>query len=168
MDNKIIATYRGRKAFLIYRGMRQFEKIIYSSSKSTKCYCFASWWNHCTLNVHRIIKPDTKLLYTSKLRFMPASEVICVEEAKGNKNMICKIQKMVRTWLQIFFLILYFDLYAELPLTSKIVLYMDQKGKFLHSNGYCDIQLWILKLLSVLKLARFHIFIRLIYTCNWW
>lgn len=53
-----------------------------------------------------------------------------------------------------FLLILYFGLYAELPLTSKVVLCVDQKGKFLPSDGYCDIQLWILKLLSVLKLAR--------------
>lgn len=61
---------------------------------------------------------------------------------------------MGRTWLQMFLLILYFHLYAELPLTWKVVLCVDQKGKLLPSYGYCDIQLWILQLLSVLKLAR--------------
>lgn len=106
------------------------------------------------MNVHKIIKPDTKVSYTSKLRVTPASEATCFEEAKGNKNTTCKVQKTARTWLQIYFLILYFDLYAELPLTSKVVPCVDEKGKFLPSNGYCDTQLRILKLLSVLKLAR--------------
>lgn len=50
--------------------------------------------------------------------------------------------------------ILHFDLYAKLPLTSGVVPYVDQKGKFWPNNGYCDTQLWMLKLLSVLKLAE--------------
>lgn len=151
LDNNI-RTYRGRKA-VSYLQRDEAVWKDYSSSESTEQNCLASWWNHCTLNVHRIIKPDTKLSYTSKLRFAPASEVICIEEAKGNKNTVCSLEDG-KTWLQMFFLILYFDLCAELPLASKVVLYVDQKGRFWPSNGYCDAQLWLLKLLSVLKLAR--------------
>lgn len=54
----------------------------------------------------------------------------------------------------IFCLFCTFHLYAELPLTWKVVLCVDQKGKFLPSYGFCDTQLWILQLLSVLKFAR--------------
>lgn len=68
--------------------------------------------------------------------------------------MIYKVQKMARTWLQIFFVFSVLSLYAELPLTWKVVLCVDQKGKLLPGYGYCDTQLWILHLFSVLKLAR--------------
>lgn len=65
-----------------------------------------------------------------------------------------KVQKIGRTWLQIFFVYSVLSSYAELQLTGKAVLCVDQKGKLLPSYGYCDIQLWILQLLSVLKIAR--------------
>lgn len=65
-----------------------------------------------------------------------------------------KVQKMARTWLQVFFVYSVLSPYAELPLTWKVVLCVDQKGKLWPSYGYCDIQLWILQLFSVLKLAR--------------
>lgn len=61
---------------------------------------------------------------------------------------------MAGTWLQIFFVYSVLSPYAELPLTWKVVLCVDQKGKLLPSYGYCDIQLWILQLFSVLKLTK--------------
>ena len=76
------------RPFLVYRRMRQFETPIYSSSKSTKQNRLASWWNHCTSNVCRIIKRDAKLSHISTLRFTAASEVICTEEAKRDKNLM--------------------------------------------------------------------------------
>lgn len=73
--------------------------------------------------------------------------------------MTYKVQTMGRTWLQIFFFYSVLSSYAELPLALKAVLCVDQKGKLLPSYGYCDIQLRILQLLSVLKLtgvSHFH------------
>lgn len=61
---------------------------------------------------------------------------------------------MAGTCLQIFFVYSVLSPYAELPLTWKVVLCVDQKGKLLPSYGYCDIQLWILQLFSVLKLTK--------------
>lgn len=135
--------------------MRQFEKAIYSSrhlevhktellSLMVESLYFECTWDDKTWHWAII-----------KLQFTHASEVISIEEAnKCNKNMTCKVQKMGELGFKYFLFILYFDLYAELPLTSKVVLYVDLKGKFLPNNGYSDTQLWILKLLPVLKLAR--------------
>lgn len=105
LDKNIITTNRGRKAFSYLQKNEAIWRLFIhpDTSKSAKLNFFTSRWNPCTPNVHRITKPDTMLSYTLKRRSAPASEVIYVEEAKGNKNTTCKVQKMGGTWLQRFF-----------------------------------------------------------------
>lgn len=96
---------------------------------------------------------------------MPVADVNCIE-AKGNKNDLqCSIDRQ-NFASSIFLLILHFGLYTKLQLTSEVFLYVEQGGKFWTSNRCSDTQLWILKLLSW-NLIGFHIFIRVIYICNW-
>lgn len=154
LDNNIITTYSGRKALLFLQRGGHLKKpcIHLDSSESTKWNCSASLWNPCILNVHKVI------IFTLSYHTSASPGFTCfwhqgIEEAKGSKNMTYKVQKMGRTWLQIFLVYSVLWSYAELPLTWKVVLCVAQKGK-LSPNGYCDIQLWILQLLSVLKFTR--------------
>lgn len=154
LDNNIITTYSGRKALLFLQRGGHLKKpcIHLDSSESTKWNCSASLWNPCILNVHKVI------IFTLSYHTSASPGFTCfwhqgIEEAKGSKNMTYKVQKMGRTWLQIFLVYSILWSYAELPLTWKVVLCVAQKGKLL-PNGYCDIQLWILQLLSVLKFTR--------------
>lgn len=152
LGNNIITTYSGRKALLyLQRGghlkRHWFTQIHLDSSESTKWNCSASLWNPCILNVHKIINLYTKLSYIYKPTFNLLLMSLALKKLRAARTWPTKF----RRWEELGFSVL--SSYAELPLTWKVVLCVDQKRKILPSYGYCDIQLWILQLLSVFEIC---------------
>lgn len=135
LDNNIITTYSGRKGLLyLQRGGNLKRLCVHlDSSDSTKWNCLASLWNPCILNVHKIINLDTNVSYTYKLRFNLLLNSLALKKIRAAKIRPTKFRRWEELGFKYFLLILYFHLYAELPLIWKVVLCVHQKGTFLPS-----------------------------------
>lgn len=131
LDNNIITTYSGRKALLYLQRGGDLKRLCVhlDSSESMKWNCLASLWNPCILNVHKIINLDTNVSHTYKLRFNLLLKSLALKKLRAAKRPT-KFRRWEELGFKYFLLILYFHLYAELPLTRKVVLCVDQKGKF--------------------------------------